>query len=63
MLTTKAPEPEKNQDQISNKGEKAEPIIQPSDDIEKQISGFEEVTFSFFTLFYFFLWNATVIFK
>ena len=55
MLTTRAPESEKNQDQISNKGEKAEPIIQPSDDKEVQISGFKEVTFSFLTLFYFFL--------
>jgi hypothetical protein len=55
MLTTRAPESQKNQDQISNKGEKAEPMIQPSDDIKIQISGFKEVTFSFFTLFYFFL--------
>ncbi|CBY08753.1 unnamed protein product [Oikopleura dioica] len=47
MLTTKAPESEQKQDLTSNKGEKAEPIIQSSDDTEIQINEFREVTFSF----------------
>jgi len=55
MLTTKAPESEKKQDLTSNKGEKAEPIIQSSDDKEIQISGFREVTFSFGIFIYFIL--------
>ena len=55
MLTTKAPESEQKQDLTSNKGEKAEPIIQSSDDTEIQINGFKEVTFSFGILIYFIL--------
>ena len=54
MLTTKAPEPDRERDPTSDKGAKAEPARQPSDNhsnAPKKMNGIKEVTLSLSFLF------------